>query len=76
MAAAGMEQAMIQLQNDLAQTRQQMAMMASSHDNLSRAHEALKVQSDAFFQQRADEIKASEDKLSRLVFNQSLTSWT
>ena len=49
MAAAGMEAAMIQLQNDLAQTRQQMAIMASSHDNLSRAHEALKDQSDTLF---------------------------
>ena len=70
MAAAGMEQAMIQLQNDLAQTRQQMTIMASSHDNLAVAHEALKNQSDALFRQRAEEIKASEDKLSRLMFTQ------
>ena len=70
MAQAGMEQAMIQLQNDLAQTRSQMTMMASSHDNLSRAHEVLKAQSDILFRQRADEIRASEDKLSRLMFNQ------
>ena len=70
MPQAGMKQAMIQLQNDLAQTRSQMTMMASSHDNLSRAHEALKAQSDALFRQRADEIKASEDKLSRLMFSQ------
>ena len=70
MAAAGMEAAMIQLQNDLAQTRQQMAIMASSHDNLSRAHKALKDQSDALFRQRADEIRASEDKLSKLMFTQ------
>jgi uncharacterized membrane protein len=71
MAAAGMEAAMIQLQNDLAQTRQQMAIMASSHDNLSRAHEALKDQSDTLFRQRADEIRASEDKLSKLMFTQN-----
>ena len=70
MAAAGMEQAMIQLQTDLAQTRSQMQMMAASHDNLQRAHEALKGQSDALFRQRAEEIKASEDKLSRLLFSQ------
>ena len=49
MAQAGMEQAMIQLQSDLAQTRSQMTMMASSHDNLARAHEALKAQSDVLF---------------------------
>ena len=47
-----------------------MAMMASSHDSLSRAHEALKDQSDALFRQRADEIRASEDKLSKLMFTQ------
>ena len=61
MAAAGMEQAMIQLQNELAQTRSQMQMMAASHDNLSRAHKALKLQSVSLFRQRADEIKASVD---------------
>ena len=70
MAANGMEAAMIQLQNDLAQTRNQMAMMATSHDDLARAHEALKNQSDSLFRQRADEIKASEDKLSKLMFTQ------
>ena len=70
MAAAGMEQAMIQLQNDLAQTRQQMAIMASSHDNLAIAHEALKSQSDMLFRQRAEEIKNSEDKLAKLMFTQ------
>ena len=70
MAANGMEAAMIQLQNDLAQTRSQMAIMASSHDNLAIAHEALKNQSDALFRQRAEEIRASEDKLSKLLFSQ------
>ena len=30
----------------------------------------LKLQSDSLFRQRAEEIKASEDKLSRLLFNQ------
>ena len=72
MAAAGIEQAMIQLQNDLAQTRSQMQILAASHDNLSRTHEALKDQSDALFRQRAQEIKASEDKLSRLMFTQKV----
>ena len=55
MAANGMEAAMIQLQKDLAQTRNQMAMMATSHDDLARAHEALKNQSDNLFRQRADD---------------------
>ena len=47
-----------------------MQMMAAKHDNLTRSHEVLKGQSDALFRQRAEEIKASEDKLSRLMFTQ------
>ena len=53
---------MILLQSELAQTRKQMQMMAANHDNLVLSHEALKSQSDALFRQRADEIKASEEK--------------
>ena len=65
-----MEAAMIQLQTELAQARSQMQLMAANHDNSMRSHEALNNQSDALFRQRADEIKASEDKLSKLLFTQ------
>ena len=65
-----MDQAMVQLQAERAQTRSQMQMMAANHGNFTRSHEVLKNQSDALFRQRAHEIKASEDKLSRLLFTQ------
>ena len=47
-----------------------MQMMAANHDNLTRAHEALRLQSDALFRQRAEEITSSEDRLSRMLFTQ------
>ena len=67
-----MEASLLQLQTELAQTRSQIQMMAANHDNLMRSHEALKNQSDALFRQRADEIKASEEKLSKLLFTQKV----
>ena len=64
------EQAMIQLQSEFASQRQQMQLMAQQHDALSNAHLVLRAESDALFQQRAQEIAASEKKLNSLLFNQ------
>ena len=68
--ASPIEQAMQQLQAELNTTREQLARMATSHDQLRAAHEALRLASDQAFQAKAAEIQASEDKLSRLLFNQ------
>ena len=61
---------MIQLQAEFVQTRSQMQIMVANHDNLTRSHGALNSQSDALFRQRAEEIKASKDKVSHLFFTQ------
>ena len=68
--ASPIEQAMQQLQGELNTTRDQLARMADSHDQLRAAHEALRLASEQAFQMKAAEIQASEDKLSKLVFNQ------
>ena len=74
--ASPVEQALAQLQAELKTTREQLALMASSHDQLRGAHDALRTAHDALrtatdneLQRKAAEITASEDKLSRLLFN-------
>ena len=67
---AAMEQAMVQLQAEMAQARDQIARMASAHDGLQKAHLALRDESDALFKARQFEIEQSERKLEKLLFNQ------
>ena len=64
------EQAMSQMQQELANTRDQLASMARAHDQLRASHESLRQDSQAAFAQKAAEIQASEEKLARLLFNQ------
>ena len=61
MAANQLEQAMVQLQTELAQTREQLGRMAASHDNLQHAHLALRSEADGLFRQQRDEIQRSEE---------------
>ena len=68
--ALTMEQAVIQLQAELANTRTQMQTMAQQHDALQSAHMALRSETDALFRQKQMEIATSEQKLERLLFNQ------
>ena len=68
--ALTMEQAVVQLQAELANTRTQMGTMAQQHDALSAAHMALRSETDALFRQKQMEIATSEQKLERLLFNQ------
>ena len=70
MAANQLEQAMIQLQAELAQTREQLGRMAASHDNLQHAHLALRSEADGLFRQQRDEIQRSEEKVAKLLFTQ------
>ena len=65
-----MAAAMLQLQNELATTRDQVGQIARSYDSLRGAHEALRQASDAALQARATEIAAMEQKLQQLLFTQ------
>ena len=64
------EQACQALQVELTATRAHLAQLATSHDTLRTAHDALNAASHRLFGERQLEIKASEDKLRNLIFTQ------
>ena len=70
MAATPEQQALAALQTELAQTRAQVLAITKSHEALKTAHDALNLEADRLFRVRADEIKASEDRLKNLLFKQ------
>ena len=65
-----MDAAMVQIQREFANTREQMSRLAQQHDSLRHEHDLLKATSDQLFRVRQDEIRASEDKLQKLLFGQ------
>ena len=64
------EQVCQALQLELQQTRAHLAQLATSHETLKTAHDALNSASHRLFGERALEITASEDKLRNLIFTQ------
>ena len=78
--ASPLEQAVLELQNQLEATQEQMRTLATNYDGLKEAHQKLKDTNDeaeknrsaidAAMQARMDEIANSEAKLQRLLFNQ------
>ena len=67
---AAIDQAVLQLQGELAQTRAQLQRFAQAHDELRTAHEALRQAAENANSVRMAEIQASENKLKQLLFNQ------
>ena len=61
---------MVQLQAEFATTKQQLAVVAQQHDALQQAHLVLRAESDTLFRTRQEEIRASEQKLEKLLFSQ------
>ena len=69
-ATSPLEQAVVQLQNELGTTRQQLLVMAQSRDALQAAHNLLKSETERMLKEREDEIKKSEAKLAQFLFTQ------
>ena len=61
---------MQQMQNELNTTRAQIARMATEHDSLRQAHEALRSATDLALQARTNEIATAEMKIRQLLFTQ------
>ena len=67
-----LEQAVVQLQTELHNTRVQMATMASSHAALSNAHTVLKTETEKLLAEKNKMIADAENRLQQLLFNQVL----
>ena len=61
------EQAMNQMQQEMANTRDQLASMARAHDQLRASHEALRHDSQTAFQRKAAEVQELEERLRLMV---------
>ena len=68
--APTMEQALLAMQQELATTRSQVQRMAQMHDLLRADHDNLRNVSDAALIAKTQEIRATEEKLQRLMFHQ------
>ena len=67
-----MEQAVLAMQQELATTRGQIQRMAQAHDELRAEHNNLRQVSDAASSQKTQEIRATVEKLQRLMLTRSL----
>ena len=61
------QQALINVQEELNQTRPQVVLITQSHDQLCAAHDALNVAASTALQQRAQEITNMENHLKVCV---------
>ena len=73
MAAAPMtpeQQAIVILQQELAQTRQVVDQVSAAHDSLRAAHDALNLAAQQAIAEKEQKIKETEDRLRTLIFRQ------
>ena len=68
--ASPAEQAFAALQGELQATRAHVVQISAAHDALQAAHDALNAASHRLFGERETQIKASEEKLRTLIFQQ------
>ena len=64
------QQALIALQQEMAQVRGQVAQVSQAYDQLKAAHDALNLAASNAIGQKTDEITAMEEKLRGLIFRQ------
>ena len=73
MAAAPMtpeQQAIVILQQELAQTRQVVDQVSAAHDSLRAAHDALNLAAQQAIAEKEQKIRETEDRLKTLIFRQ------
>ena len=64
------QQALVALQGELGQARQQVTTITQAYDALKAAHDTLNEAADRAIREKADQIQASEDRLKSLIFRQ------
>ena len=70
MAMTPEQQALMNMQGELDQTRAQVVLISQQHDALRAAHDALNQAAQSALQQRANEIAQMENHLKGLIFRQ------
>ena len=70
MAGTPEQQALVALQQELAQSRAQVLAVTQRLDQLTQSHQQLNSEADRLFREKADQISALETRLSATLFKQ------